>query len=182
MYPNISDKGVSGVGGGASAADWKAGLPEALKSKAPTDANGFTKIGNIFVFTKDGVALDDKKGYKESGEETNVFEQAAKVDGADNSKSSQNKSKTGSKGNSGSAFGFGFTDNGLDFSNSWMNGGAGFEIDSSKMMKSAGMMGFITSLGSMIPFGLGGLLSQGALQASMASFMNSINFNFDFNV
>ncbi len=184
MYPEAKING-----GGTSSADWTAGLPDALKNKKPEGANGFTKVGDIYIFTKNGVAIDDKTGYKANGEATNIFDQAAKPDDASKAKGSDgaagnksgNKAGNGAGNGSLSTFGFGFTGTGTDLSNSWMNMGGGFEIDSNKMMKSAGLMGFISALGGMIPFGLGGLLSQGALQASMASFMNAVKFNFDFS-
>ena len=56
MYPNAT------ISGGGGAEDWKSRLPQGFdQSKIPAGANGVTKDGDVYIFTKDGNALPNGK-------------------------------------------------------------------------------------------------------------------------
>ena len=165
---------------------WYSGLPKALQDKAKAlgnKADGFTQVGDNYIFTKNGKSIDSK-GYDASGKEVSIFGSTAAGSSQASPRVDQSsiQQQIAQNANIGGLLNGGGTFNaGNDFNTSWMNMGGGFDIDSNKLMQSAGIMGAVTSIASMVPWGLGGLLSGGALQSAMASFMNSVSFNFDFS-
>ena len=184
MYPNAT---VNGNGGGAD--DWKTKLPQGFdKSKIPSGANGVIKDGEIYIFTKDGEALQNGK-YNADG---SVFTGSSATGGGGTQGTgatdalSEQLARQYSVGGYPSAYDNSvFSNSGGSYSSDYgsVSGGsasAGFDIDPDRLMQSANMLQNLTYLSGSVPFGLGGLFSQGALASVMQSFMNALSFNFDF--
>lgn len=179
---NHSGSSVSG-GGGAPAPDWKAKLPDALKTKVPQDADGYITDNGIVIFTKQGEALENGK-FNADG---------SKYDPTKSNNANpevRNPSGTSGSGNSGraggsssvdlGAFGFGFSNNTSgDIGASFMN--AGYTIDAEKFMGASMGFGAMSSLAQMMPFGLGAVFANNTLGATLNNFMKSVSFNFDFS-
>ena len=169
MYPNAR---VDGNPGGA---DWKSKLPEALKNKVPEGADSFYKDGDVYIFTKGGNVISGGK-YNADG---SVF--TAKPSSSSNMPTiNDNQITQGIMQQGGSIFGAGFgAGTGVDLNSSFMGGG--YNINTNKLMGSAGLLGAASMLASEAPLGLGGLLGSLAMPGIMAGFMKSLSFNFDFS-
>ncbi len=167
MYPNAR---VDGNPGGA---DWKSKLPEALKSKVPEGADNFYKDGDVYIFTKGGAAISGGK-YKADGSVfTASSSSSSNMPALDNNQITQGIVQQG-----GSIFNFG-AGTGVDLNSSFMGGN--YNINTNKLMGSAGLLGAASMLASEAPLGLGGLLGSLAMPGIMAGFMKSLSFNFDFS-
>lgn len=178
MYPEIK----APVGGGAQPAkDWKNDLPSKIdRGVIPADADGFVNNDGVITFTKGGVPMNSAKYNAKDG---TIFS-AAKTSGADGA---GNNGKTGGAGGNGgngngdiSALlsGGGGSQN-FDLTSNFINGN--YNIDANKFMGAAAGFNATTMLAQMIPFGLGGLFSQGSVGAALNGFMKSVSFNFDFS-
>ncbi len=93
---------------------------------------------------------------------------------ADNSNSGNGNGNADNNGNSGKA-----DNNSSIFGNRTSVTGS-FNIDPAKLAATSMNLNGIVNIGAEVPFGLGGMMSQGAMQQNMQDFMNSVNFNFDF--
>lgn len=181
MYPNIK----SPTGGGATPApDWRTNLPDALKEKVPEGANGVTRDGNIYIFTKDGTAIDGGK-YNSDGSKYDPTKSAnanPEVRTPSGTTPAGNGGRTGGTGNgsSSSLFNMGFSNNTSgDLSAKFVNGN--YDIDAQKFMGAAMGFGAMSSLAQMMPFGLGAVFANNAIGATLNNFMKSVSFNFDFS-
>lgn len=205
MYPDAR------VPSGGGADEWKSRLPQGFdQSKIPAGANGVTKDGDVYIFTKDGVALQNGKYNADGSLFDGTTGGAAQGGGAaggggtpdkaagnassgtgtpDVSSQLSGQSKGGASaggGNNGngnvSLFGNGFTSSvgGYGDLSSSWASGA-FDIDPNRLMQSANMMQNLTNLAGNVPFGLGSFFAQGPLMAVLQSFMNAISFKFDFS-
>ena len=167
MYPNAR---VDGNPGGA---DWKSKLPEALKNKIPEGADNFYKDGDVYIFTKGGAVISGGK-YKADGSVfTASSSSSSNMPALDNNQITQGMMQQG-----GSIFNFG-AGTGVDLNSSFMGGN--YNINTNKLMGSAGLLGAASMLASEAPLGLGGLLGSLAMPGIMAGFMKSLSFNFDFS-
>ncbi len=183
MYPNAK------VGnGGAPAPDWRAQLPDALKTKVPDGADGFIKDGDVIIFTKDGEALNGGKFNTDGSvydptKSENANPEVRTPSGttpAGNGNGNAGRTGNGGNGNSSSIYNFGFNSgNTGDLTANFVNGS--YSIDPNKFMGAA--MGFnaMSTLSQMMPFGLGAVFANNSLGATLNGFMKSISFNFDFS-
>ena len=195
MYPDASTRNIGGGGN----ADWQARVPDALKNKIPEGADYIQQSEtdkNVYIFFKngkpmengkfnaDGSVYDPTKSENANPDKTtkgNVGNAngAGKTGGVDYSGVPNDVLKNYKNG-SGSAFGFGFNQNTSgDIGANFINGN--YSIDAKKFMGAAAGFSAVSSIAQMIPFGLGGLFSQGAVGTMLNGFAKSISFNFDFS-
>ncbi len=185
MYPN----GSVTRGGGAPAPDWRAKLPDALKTKVPDGADGFIKDGDVIIFTKGGEAVDGGK-FNPDGSKYNpatsenanpeVRTPSGTTPAGDGRGSAGRTGAGNGNGGSSSLFNYGFSSgNTGDLTANFVNGS--YNIDPNKFMGAA--MGFnaMSSLAQMMPFGLGAVFANNSVGTALNGFMKSVSFNFDFS-
>lgn len=182
MYPNAKVGG-----GGTPTPDWRAKLPDALKTKVPDGADGFIKDGDVIIFTKGGEAVDggkfnpDGSKYDPTKSENANPEVRTPSGTTPAGNGNGNAGRTGNgNGGSSSLFNYGFSSgNTGDLTANFVNGN--YNIDPNKFMGAA--MGFnaMSSLAQMMPFGLGAVFANNSVGAALNGFMKSVSFNFDFS-
>lgn len=185
MYPN----GSVTRGGGTPAPDWRAKLPDALKTKVPDGADGFIKDGDVIIFTKGGEAVDGGK-FNPDGSKYNpatsenanpeVRTPSGTTPVGDGRGGAGRAGAGNGNGGSSSLFNYGFSSgNTGDLTANFVNGS--YNIDPNKFMGAA--MGFnaMSSLAQMMPFGLGAVFANNSVGTALNGFMKSVSFNFDFS-